>query len=109
MSDVTPASTVGPDAAAQVVFSERYSFLHRLHHWVHVALMVFFLFTGYEIFKMTFYIGDYSGSKDLHLYLGLFLGAWDLLFYVGIVLAVKGEHTLTQFGQRFVQAMQRDR
>ncbi|MHA2053642.1 MAG: cytochrome b/b6 domain-containing protein, partial [Candidatus Hodarchaeales archaeon] len=67
------------------LLAERYSNIHRLHHWIHVGLMLSFLLTGLELYIKVYFIGDYSSIRTIHLILGIFMGLWDLVFYTFIL------------------------
>ena len=65
---------------------ERYKRSQRLHHWVHVIGMLFFFFTGLELFIQMYFVGDYFFTKDIHFIVGIFIGMWDILFFGFIVI-----------------------
>jgi cytochrome b subunit of formate dehydrogenase len=74
---------------AEYITAERYSRIHRLHHWIHVIIMLTFVFTGLELFIKVYFIGDYSITRIFHYVMGIFLGSWDLIFYVAILIKDK--------------------
>ncbi|MHA2156279.1 MAG: cytochrome b/b6 domain-containing protein [Candidatus Hodarchaeales archaeon] len=71
---------------SNLLIVERYKRSQRLHHWVHVILMIFFLFTGLELFIQMYFIGDYYITRNLHLFIGIFIGFWDLIIFPAIVI-----------------------
>ncbi|PWI47402.1 hypothetical protein CEE45_11925 [Candidatus Heimdallarchaeota archaeon B3_Heim] len=68
---------------------ERYKRSQRIHHWIHVILMVFFLFTGFELFIKMYFVGDYHTTRTLHLIFSAFIGFWDLIIFPAIVIKFK--------------------
>lgn len=68
---------------------ERYTSSQRLHHWVHTLLMIFFFFTGFELFSDTFLVGTEYFTQIMHFILGACIGVWDLIFYPIIVFRYK--------------------
>ena len=68
---------------------ERYKRSQRIHHWVHVLLMVFFLFTGLELFIQMYFISDFTTTRLLHILFGVFIGFWDLIVFPLIVIRFK--------------------
>ncbi|MHA2165474.1 MAG: hypothetical protein ACXAAT_06355 [Candidatus Hodarchaeales archaeon] len=73
----------------KVLNVERYSRTHRFHHWIHVSLMLLFLFTGFELYIKVYFLSDYSNTRNIHYLFGLFIGFWDLIVYPGILLKDK--------------------
>ncbi|UCE13938.1 MAG: cytochrome b/b6 domain-containing protein [Candidatus Heimdallarchaeota archaeon] len=64
----------------------RYNTPQRFHHWVHVALMIIFFLTGFELFIKIYFVGDYFFTRELHLIVGIFTGFWDILFFGAILI-----------------------
>ncbi|MFX0012979.1 MAG: cytochrome b/b6 domain-containing protein [Promethearchaeota archaeon] len=64
----------------------RYNNLQRIHHWIHVFIMIFFFFTGFELFIKVYFVGDYFLTRSLHFILGIFTGFWDIIFFGAILI-----------------------
>ncbi|MFW9992405.1 MAG: cytochrome b/b6 domain-containing protein [Candidatus Odinarchaeota archaeon] len=71
-----------------IITVERYSLIHRLHHWVHALTMALFCLTGFEIYLGVFFIPGfkYFPTRTLHFALGIFAIFWDLIFYLSILI-----------------------
>ncbi|MHA2367064.1 MAG: hypothetical protein ACXAC7_24135, partial [Candidatus Hodarchaeales archaeon] len=64
-----------------IIKAERYTSSQRLHHWVHTFLMIFFFFTGFELYSDTILVGTEYFTLIIHFVLGACIGVWDLIVY----------------------------
>lgn len=87
----TKSETSKPKAieTEQILSVERYKRSQRIHHWIHVVLMIIFLFTGLELFLGMYFLGDYSDTRLFHVIFGVFIGFWDLIVFPAIVIRFK--------------------
>ena len=75
--------------SGKILNVERYKRSQRIHHWIHVLLMIFFLFTGLELFLGMYFLGDYTDTRTFHVMFGIFIGFWDLIVFPAIVIKFK--------------------
>ncbi len=88
MSETAKSSTE-VQTKFKLLIVERYKRSQRIHHWIHVIFMIFFLFTGLELILKMYFVGDYFFTRDLHLASGIFIGFWDLIIFPAIVVKFK--------------------
>ncbi|MFX1286311.1 MAG: cytochrome b/b6 domain-containing protein [Promethearchaeota archaeon] len=92
-------STTDIDVTITVV---RYNNLQRLHHWVHVIVMVVFFLIGFELFIQIYFIGDYFFTRTLHFALGIFAGFWDIIFFGAIIIGSKKLNEIIPYPRDFL-------
>lgn len=62
---------------------EKYALGVRATHWLHGALIIGFLITGYGIFSRTYLFGDYATNLALHMIMAFVIlmnGLWHIYF-----------------------------
>ncbi|MFW9903530.1 MAG: cytochrome b/b6 domain-containing protein [Candidatus Thorarchaeota archaeon] len=87
------------DATITVI---RYTNLQRLHHWVHVIVMILFFLMGFELFIKIYFIGDYFLTRVLHFALGIFAGFWDIIFFGAIIIGNKKVNEIIPYPRDFL-------
>lgn len=80
----------------------RYNNLQRLHHWVHVIVMILFFLTGFELFIRVYFIEDYFFTRVLHFLLGIFAGFWDIIFFGAILIGYRKINEIIPYPRDFL-------